>query len=218
MKFTATWQGTIEAFLRERPPSAKTDFENIAEQLSDALSIIEQAGAAPVMHDGKVGGNGAVRLLVDGQSYVIVSKSGKAAGSRMRAYEDTCIVHNFDEANWAVDYWSCDDTVLPTSDTTLHCAALMAGENDGFPPMASLHGHALASKEQAKDAGLPCSTEETLFSTPQDMAALLTLLAAYPYPQNRAFIRRGHGFFILGSDVAETLQTFEKQIKPHLMS
>lgn len=217
VKFSARWKGTIQEFFLERP-SAKSTFETTAKKLSEALSIIEQTGAAPVMPDGKVGGNGAARLLVDGQSYFMVSKSGKAAGCRMQAYTDMCIVHNFCKTDWAVDYWSCDDTVLPTSDTTLHCAALTADETNGWSerPMAALHGHAVATEEKAKEAGLPCSMEETLFSTPPDMAALLGLLAAYNYPKYKTFIRRGHGFFILGSDVAETLQTFEREIKPYM--
>ncbi|KAI0215586.1 hypothetical protein LSAT2_032348 [Lamellibrachia satsuma] len=217
VKFSARWKGTIQEFFLERP-SAKSTFETTAKKLSEALSIIEQTGAAPVMPDGKVGGNGAARLLVDGQSYFMVSKSGKAAGCRMKAYTDMCIVHNFCKTDWAVDYWSCDDTVLPTSDTTLHCAALTADETNGWSerPMAALHGHAVATEEKAKEAGLPCSMEETLFSTPPDMAALLGLLAAYNYPKYKTFIRRGHGFFILGSDVAETLQTFEREIKPYM--
>ena len=217
VKFSAVWKGTIEDFLLDRP-TAKTTFEATAQKLSEALSIVEQTGAAPVMPDGKVGGNGAALLQVEGESYFIVSKSGKQAGHRMKAYTDMCIVHNFSKKDWSIDYWSCDVTVLPTSDTTLHYAALTAGEANGWSklPRAALHGHALATEAKALEAGLPCSKEETLFSTPPDMAALLGLLAVYPYPKNKSFIRRGHGFFILGSDVAETMQTFESQIKPYM--
>ncbi|MEM6925379.1 MAG: hypothetical protein AAF602_00510, partial [Myxococcota bacterium] len=51
---------------------------------------------------------------------------------------------------------------------------------------------------------LPLSAEATLFSTPADRQALLALLARAPYPAHRTVIRRDHGFFTLGPDLATT--------------
>lgn len=82
--------------------------------------------------------------------------------------------------------------------------------------MATLHGHSLDSLEDAECLHLPCSNEETLFSTPDDLRALLDVAGRYPYPQNKIFIRRGHGFFILGKDITDALLTFRRVVEPYL--
>jgi hypothetical protein len=56
-----------------------------------------------------------------------------------------------------------------------------------------------------------------LFSTPPDLQELEALLAGHPFPQQRCFIRRGHGFFILGEDVKHAADTFDKLVVPHLV-
>jgi len=65
--------------------------------------------------------------------------------------------------------------------------------------------------------GLPISEHATLFSTPPDLQELEALLAGHPFPQQRCFIRRGHGFFILGEDVAHAEGTFDEFVVPHLL-
>jgi hypothetical protein len=55
-----------------------------------------------------------------------------------------------------------------------------------------------------------------MFSTPPDLQQLEALLASHPFPQQRCFIRRGHGFFILGEDLAAAEATFDAVVVPHL--
>lgn len=77
----------------------------------------------------------------------------------------------------------------PTSDTPLLWAALMSPPGSyGWPadaarrPSAALHGHALETAAAAAAAGIPLSPDETLFSTPADVAAAARVWAAHPYP------------------------------------
>ncbi|CAK9003608.1 unnamed protein product [Durusdinium trenchii] len=89
----------------------------------------------------------------------------------------------------------------------------------GWPerPLVCLHGHALAEKAGlriAEDLKLPISHEETLFSTPEDVDALMTLFSSYPYPKNKVFIRRGHGFLILADTVDSATQEL-KSLQRH---
>ena len=85
-------------------------------------------------------------------------------------------------------------------------------------PKMALHGHALSTSQEAEckqslivgsgsnsacidcpkiDVNAPISSEETLFSTREDVSALSTLFRAYPYPRYPLFCRKGHGFFLL---------------------
>jgi hypothetical protein len=64
--------------------------------------------------------------------------------------------------------------------------------------------------------GIPISEHETLFSTPEDLHELELLFKAHPYPEHRCFVRLGHGFFIIGSDMEDVQQTFESLVEPFL--
>ncbi len=68
----------------------------------------------------------------------------------------------------------------------------------------------------ARGLGLPVSEGETLFSTPEDLAALEVLLESHPYPGTTVYIRRGHGFFLLAGSVEEAAMRFEQLIVPHM--
>jgi hypothetical protein len=74
-----------------------------------------------------------------------------------------------------------------------------------------------AGLRYAEARGLPVSGSETLFSTPEDLRELEALLRAHPYPACRAYIRKGHGFFILGPSVAGARATFEALVAPFLL-
>jgi hypothetical protein len=71
--------------------------------------------------------------------------------------------------------------------------------------------------DAARALDLPISEHATLFSTPPDLQELEALLAAHPFPQQRCFIRRGHGFFILGEDVKHAEGTFDEFVVPYLL-
>lgn len=102
-------------------------------------------------------------------------------------------------------------TPRPTSDTPLLWAALMSPPGAyGWPseaarrPTAALHGHALETPAAAAAAGIPLSPEETLFSTPADVAAAARVWAAHPFPGEEVWVRRGHGWFaVAGGEAAE---------------
>lgn len=217
VKFTSKRKGTISDFFNINRLSPRFHADIVAE-MANAMSLMEQAGATPILPDGKVSGNAAVRIVENNDlDFLIVSRSGKVAGRRM-GESDICIVVNFDSIRWSADYFSVSDETLPTSDTPLHYAALHAFQAFDWTeaPSATLHGHALETEEAAVRLNLPCSPAETLFSTPEDSDALIKLLRAYPYPQHKVFIRKGHGFIILGTGLADTLKTFKKCIQPNI--
>ena len=68
-----------------------------------------------------------------------------------------------------------------------------------------MHAHALDTMEAASALGLPISAIETEFGTPSDHEAFLELLRSHPYPRHRAWIRKGHGFFVLGPDARSAI-------------
>lgn len=74
----------------------------------------------------------------------------------------------------------------------------------------------LPGLELAQRLGFPISHQATLFSTPEDLEQLSALFAAHPYPRHRCYVRRGHGFFVLGRSVDEVRQIVEQEILPHL--
>ncbi len=74
----------------------------------------------------------------------------------------------------------------------------------------------LAGLDAARGLNLPISEHETLFSTPPDLEELEALLMGHPYPAECCCIRRGHGFFILGSSVAAAERTFDRVVVPYL--
>ena len=133
---------------------------------------------------------------------------------------DFAVITHFDWSRWSCDYWASDATVLPTSDTPLHCALLLNTRRDmrwtEYPEVV-LHGHAFETEAEAAACGYPISTEETLFSTRDDTDALMTLVDRFPYPQHDIFIRKAHGFLLLAGSTAAAKATFDARMKPHLI-
>ena len=215
MKFASTWKGTITDLLAAHP-HLKADFNQITEGLSSALWELEACGATPVCFDGKVGGNAAG--VLGPNRWLIVSKSGKVAGKRMDPLHDVCVVTHFNSEKWAAEFYAESPEVLPTSDTPMHFSALNAHVkfNWSVTPNAAVHGHALETAEAANRLGLPCSHEETLFSTPSDAAALLDLMEEFEFPEHQVYIRKGHGFIIIGGDVADAMKAFDEKVKPYI--
>lgn len=220
VKFSLTRRGTIADYFHGSSASSK--FHLAAAQLADALTILAESGATPILTDGKIAGNGSVQIVTGNQEHhLLVSKSGKTAGEEINPEKDTCIVSRFDPKTWSAEYYSSCESVLPTSDTPLHYSILhllKAYDQSTWSevPTATLHGHSLDSLEDAQHLGLPCSMEETMFSTPDDLRALLDVVGRNPYPQNKIYIRRGHGFFILGKDIPDALHTFRTVVEPYL--
>jgi ribulose-5-phosphate 4-epimerase/fuculose-1-phosphate aldolase len=154
---------------------------------------MESWGCCPVLEDGKTAGNGAA---LDERGGLWVTASGRAAGVPPRLM----LVEGFDPGSWTAEVWG-DAGLEPTSDTPLHDVALRALEGAG----AALHGHVLETERAAAALGLPLSGEETEFSTAEDREALVALLRSAPYPAHDAWVRRGHGFFVVGPDVPAAL-------------
>ena len=167
-----------------------------------------------------MGGNCSARLERDDTSLVIVSKSGKAPHKAMDISTDFAVITHFDWSRWSCDYWASDATVLPTSDTPLHCALLLNTRRHmrwtEYPEVV-LHGHAFETEAEAAACGYPISTEETLFSTRDDTDALMALVDRFPYPQHDIFIRKAHGFLLLAGSTAAAKATFDARMKPHLI-
>lgn len=70
--------------------------------------------------------------------------------------------------------------------------------------------------KEAARLGLPISERETLFSTPEDLSELEGLFRSHAYPHHRCFIRKGHGFFVLGTDVQDARRVLEQCVLPYL--
>jgi len=83
-------------------------------------------------------------------------------------------------------------------------------------PGCALHGHAIATKEEATRLGFPCSAHATVFSTREDKQAMMELLAQHPYPRHKIFVRQGHGFFLLEGDVESAVRLFDELILPNM--
>jgi hypothetical protein len=196
------------------------------EALCDLVERMERAGTIPVLGDGLVGGNcalGGAAATAAGAppGCVLVSRSGKAPGARLAADDDFVAVLDFDTAAWRAAFRAPTPAAQPTSDTPLHFAALAPGAAQRYgwaaTPLVAVHGHALAEGAQlaaALAAGGPVSSEETLFSTPDDLAALEALFRERPYPADALYVRRGHGFFLLAGSVAEVAAAFEQRVLP----
>jgi len=167
----------------------------------DAVRALEEVGGCPVLGDGLAAGNAAVRTPAGS---LLVSPSGRAPGT----FDAESVVElvAFDVERWEATFRSHDPATRPTSDAPLHYAALVEAPpllGWSSAPGASLHGHVLETTRAAAELALPLSAEATQFSTPPDRRALLDLLRGAPYPQHRTVIRRDHGFFTLGSDLAD---------------
>jgi hypothetical protein len=161
-------------------------------ELFDALATMEALGLAPLLEDGGVGGNGALRLP---SGALLVSASGRKPGEP-RAVE----VLALDPIAFRVTF-RADDASEPTSDVALHWAALV----DPGGPRAALHGHSLASEADATRLGLPISEDAMEFGTLAEHASMRAMLVRWPYPTHRTWIRRDHGFFATGDSTHEVL-------------
>ena len=171
--------------------------------LSQILQLTQDLGYCPIAEGGKLCGNAAL-WTEDG---LIVSRSGRDS-SKFITDNFTQVVA-FDFNRWEARFRSVTSDAEPTSDTPLHWAALRSlPERYGWKkrPRVSLHGHALETEEMARRLKIPISNTVTEFSTPADYHALASLISENPYPQNKIFIRKGHGFFILGKDFKEVIQ------------
>ncbi len=170
------------------------------QDLAEAVEAMDAAGCCPVLEDGKSAGNGAA--LIDGRLFV--TPSGRTPGPLDP--RDLVELITFDPAKWAATFRSRGEGQAPTSDAPLYWAALIEASADlsvVARPGAALHGHVMDTERAAESLELPISRAETLFSTPPDRVALLDLIRGNPYPAHHAWIRRGHGFFVLGHDVKQ---------------
>jgi len=217
VKFDAVWKGSVADFIGGNR-NVQDVYDKITSELADAAQLLEESGAAPIAEDGKVAGNVAARIVINDLDFLVVSKSGKQSGQLMSTEDDFCIVSEFDPVQWSLNFYANNSSTLPTSDSPLHHAVLHAAAEFQWTevPYISLHGHALETADKAEQLGLPCSTKETLFSTPDDMYELLSLLKQYPYPMHRIFVRKGHGFVVLGKTTAESVETFKTNILPFI--
>ncbi|WIA33991.1 hypothetical protein OEZ86_012376 [Tetradesmus obliquus] len=214
VKFTTTRQGSCSL-----PPDTPD-----LQALAALMARMEALGAAPLLADGAVGGNCGILVDLPGAECpaLFVSRTGKPPGLHLSAADFVQVVR-FDKEAWAADFRSHDPQHRPTSDTPLLQACLssisQARHHWSQQPRVAFHGHALAEGEglaEARRLGLPISEQATLFSTPPDLQQLEHLLMAHPYPQERCFIRRGHGFFILAGSAAEAETVFEDKVAPFL--
>jgi len=215
VKFNCFWKGSISEKL------SSNDFkiyESNASQLAESLLLQEKYGLSPVAPDGKVGGNGAIKVNLSFGACLIVSMSGKLPGS-IDILKHICLVLNFNEDLWQCEYFAEQESVKPTSDTPMHYAALNLDGKIHMKayPKAALHGHGLATSEVAEKLNIPCSPEDTLFSTREDMEALVKLIRQYPYPLNKVFIRKNHGYYLLGEDMSDCVEnSLNKIILPYI--
>lgn len=208
IKFGALWEGPSN--------NSEKDTSELID-LADLQTRFERFGIIPTLNDGLVGGNCAMRTR---SGVILVSKSGKIPLASLLP-EDFVEISTFHRSSWQVMYRSVREDVRPSSDSPLHIAALSRDASIRYgwerAPCVALHGHALAEGEGLKAAivaGMPVSPEITLFSTLDDLEALETLFTSYRYPTHRCYIRRGHGFFLLGNSVQHAREYFDSVILP----
>lgn len=162
--------------------------------------------------DGKVAGNGATKVMLNGVFYTLVTKSGRYAGE-MDVLNSMCLISEFDTESWSCVYYSEHDDIRPTSDSPMHWCVLNLSPSKTVAetPTAALHGHALATAEEAEKFNFPFS-RETLFSTPEDTEVMIEMLTEYTYPNHKVFIRLNHGYYILGQDVIDCRNVLHSEI------
>lgn len=176
------------------------DLPRGATPLASAIGALDAAGLCPVLGDGLAAGNAA--MVIEGRLFLTPS------GRRPGPLDPDRLVEliDFDPLTWSARYRSGDPETRPTSDTPLYHAILReAATAWPRPPTLALHGHALETPEDAARLGAPIGEEETEFSTPEDRLALLALVRRAPWPETDLWIRRGHGFFLVGTDLDTTL-------------
>ncbi len=123
-------------------------------RLAAVMARLERAGAAPVLPDGLVGGNAALRI---GATLLFVSRSGKPAGHRM-TLDDFVLVTSFDESTWACTYQCGGGDARPSSDTPLLWGATLARyDARRCSVVAVVHGHAIAESADALALQCPIS-------------------------------------------------------------
>lgn len=156
----------------------------------------------------------------DTHTFVIVSKSGKTAETPMDIYKDFVIVKSFDTKAWSCQYYSTEATVIPTSDTPLYFTTFNAHSKLDWKcrPTYLLHGHAFATEEEAEKLGFPISSKETLYSTPEDAQELFDLMRKHPFPEDQVYIRKGHGFILIGTSPEHAWRVFKQKMEPILVN
>lgn len=92
-----------------------------------------------------------------------------------------------------------------------------AGLQCAVPP----HHHGVCSSRVLPAAAaavrrVTCQPPPTHTLRPALPLSLQALFAAHPYPQQHVYIRKGHGFFLLGSSVEDCRHSFRNLILPHL--
>ena len=180
------------------------------QEMAHGLELLEDMGLTPPLPDGKRCGNIAYRIP-DG---MIVSKSGRT--TKKLKMNDFVKIIDFDKTLWQAKYISDSPFIKPSSDTPLYWMALVEAPlimKWKKSPKVALHAHAFATDKAAKKLNAPISQTRTDLSTPEDQNALFELLKAYPYPHNKFYIRRDHGFFVLGETFQDVLDLITNAIK-----
>lgn len=150
-------QPRIKFLLQRDGDHALDHWTSPLQALTTLMVRLEDLGAAPVLCDGKVGGNccirepaameaGASSSAADADA-VLVSRSGKDAGVEL-GLSDFVRVTSFDRDAWAARYASADEALRPSSDSPLLCACVsrIAASRYGWQeatPNVAIHGHAL---------------------------------------------------------------------------
>eukprot|EP00890_Picochlorum_soloecismus_P006523 jgi/Picsp_1/696/NSC_00690-R1_hypothetical protein VOLCADRAFT_106561 [Volvox carteri f. nagariensis] len=190
--------------------------------LGELTKYLEDIGIIPILNDGLVAGNCSMAFEGESGLVLYVSPSGKPKGCLLSP-DDFVRVSNFNRDNWSVSFSTKSDDKEPTSDTPLHFSGLLGWDQYGFKerPCVAIHAHALATGpglEAAKDAGIPISDKETLFSTRDDLDALEKLFKEYPFPGTSCYIRKGHGFIMLAKDIRHATYYFNTVLEPLIVT
>ncbi|CAG8800411.1 44335_t:CDS:2, partial [Gigaspora margarita] len=214
--FTLSRKGSIDQLLTSNP-TLELQYRADASKLSQSIKIMEQDGVAPILPDGKTGGNACCVLEppFSNNKSLLVSKSGKHSNSPL-LITDVCFIHSFDLQNWSCEFSSSSEDIRPSSDTPLYWACLIAAPEKfqwKLKPSFAMHGHASANDQDCIKWNIPVSDKETRFSTREDVQEMLSLLEKWPYPENKVFLRKKHGFFILGQNAQEVFDIYESQVK-----
>ncbi len=172
--------------------------------MAGAIEVFVRLGCLPIMRDGTYAGNIGLKTG-DG---IIVSRSSRGRGAS--SAENFVLVTDFDVQSWKVSYRSPTPDIAPTSDTPLYWSGLVdlpSKQIWGEAPGVAVHGHGWCTERDARILKAPITSGLTEFSTREDSRAMEALFRNHPYPEQKCYIRRGHGFFAVGKDFRELQET-----------
>lgn len=177
--------------------------------MSDAIRFMEKAAYITASPSGIA--EGSVAMLYE--NGILVSREGIPTCSHYP--QDFVYVERFSMREWAAWYKGICGSEL-SHDVPLHWAILvkMARRNPSErQPWAVLHGHSLRTPEDAARLGAPVLLEGGKRGTMRETEQFEAFLRDKPYPEHKAWLISGHGFFVAEGCVQSAIEELKRMSK-----